>query len=397
MEDKIPEISIIVPIYNAEDYLEKCVDSICNQTIRNIEIILVDDGSTDASGALCDKYQVRDDRIVVIHKNNEGQYFARLDGVQIARAEYVGFVDADDWIEPNMYEVLLMYARKYDVSVVESGVIDHCGNHDKKRKSVIKEGCYKNEQFDNQIEPYIIYSGDFFSHGVSPYLWSKIFKKISIKIPTNIEKNYSKIYDDIIVVILTILNTKSIYITEDCFYHYCVRAESSKRTRDNKDILGAMKMFENILIHNLFEINMQLREQMHYYIFYRLLLDYPSFFYHKGKHFFLPIPQVKLQNEIIIYGAGVAGATWYKFFEKYVDIVGWVDQEYSYLQQYMPVESPESILNKKYDYIVIAILQKRIADSVRMYLLKMGVPEEKILWVSKEYVENPKNLLKLYD
>ena len=98
-----PKISIIVPVYNVERYLEKCIDSILNQTFRDIELILVDDGSTDNSGIICDRYKNKDDRIIVIHKDNGGLSSARNTGINVAKGDFIGFVDSDDYIDENMY------------------------------------------------------------------------------------------------------------------------------------------------------------------------------------------------------------------------------------------------------------------------------------------------------
>ena len=102
-----PLISVIIPVYNVEKYLEKCINSVIGQTYKNIEIIIVDDGSTDKSGLICDFFAGKDTRIVVIHKVNGGLSSARNAGLDIAKGDYIGFVDSDDWIEPDMYECLL--------------------------------------------------------------------------------------------------------------------------------------------------------------------------------------------------------------------------------------------------------------------------------------------------
>lgn len=106
-------ISVIVPVYKSEPYLEKCLDSILAQTYQNLEIILVDDGSPDRSGAICDEYARRDSRLKAIHRENGGVSEARNTGLDVATGEYIGFVDSDDWIEPNMYEELLRAALEY--------------------------------------------------------------------------------------------------------------------------------------------------------------------------------------------------------------------------------------------------------------------------------------------
>ena len=108
-------ISVIVPVYNVEDYLDRCIESIINQTYKNLEIILVDDGSTDSSGKKCDEYALRDGRIKVFHKENGGVSSARNMGLDIATGDYIGFVDSDDLLEHNMYEMLLNNAEKHNV------------------------------------------------------------------------------------------------------------------------------------------------------------------------------------------------------------------------------------------------------------------------------------------
>lgn len=99
-------ISVIIPVYNVERYLKRCLNSVINQTYRSLEIILIDDGSTDSSGKICDEYSSLDKRIVVIHKENNGLSSARNKGLGIAKGEYIGFVDSDDFIHPQMYEIL---------------------------------------------------------------------------------------------------------------------------------------------------------------------------------------------------------------------------------------------------------------------------------------------------
>lgn len=117
------KVSIIVPVYNAENCLERCLESLVNQTLKEIEIILVDDGSKDKSPMLCDKAAQQDSRIKVIHKNNEGAGKARNAGLKLATGEYIGFVDCDDFVELNMYETFYNTAEGYNSDLIMSGVL----------------------------------------------------------------------------------------------------------------------------------------------------------------------------------------------------------------------------------------------------------------------------------
>jgi len=116
-----PEISVIVPVYKVEPYLRRCLDSIIGQTYQNLEIILVDDGSPDRCGEICEEYAARDARVQVLHKPNGGVSFARNAGLAVATGKWIGLVDADDWIEPDMYEYLLDLALKYQADMVQCG------------------------------------------------------------------------------------------------------------------------------------------------------------------------------------------------------------------------------------------------------------------------------------
>ena len=120
MRNEDPLITVIIPIYNIMDCLERCVSSVCAQTYRNLEILLVDDGSTDGTGALCDRLAERDGRIRVFHKENGGSSSARNLGLQKARGEYLGFVDSDDFIEPDMYGRLMEQVKVGGYSIVQA-------------------------------------------------------------------------------------------------------------------------------------------------------------------------------------------------------------------------------------------------------------------------------------
>lgn len=114
-------ISVIVAIYNVEQWLPKCIDSILAQTYKNLEIILVDDGSPDESGKMCEDYAQKDSRVHVIHKKNGGQSTARNAALDVAQGDYIGFIDGDDWIESTMFEVLISHLKEFDVQIVQCG------------------------------------------------------------------------------------------------------------------------------------------------------------------------------------------------------------------------------------------------------------------------------------
>ena len=169
-------ISVIVPIYRVEEYVNKCIWSIRSQTYKNIEIILVDDGSDDQCPQICEQHAKADGRIKVIHKKNGGADSARKAGMLAATGKYVGYVDGDDWIEPEMYEKLLAYVKEYGVDVVESGIIDSGESIQRNRIPYLGEGCYKGEIFEKKIITRLLYAGCFYESGIFSYLVTKLFK-----------------------------------------------------------------------------------------------------------------------------------------------------------------------------------------------------------------------------
>lgn len=143
------KVSIVVPVYNAKPYLKKCLDSVVNQTMKEIEIILIDDESTDGSSEVCKSY-LDDSRVTYYYKKNEGLAAARQDGMERAHGEYIGFVDSDDWIEPNMFERMYFVAKQEDADIVMCGIY---ADEDKKNQEYIKSGVYDRERIEKEILP----------------------------------------------------------------------------------------------------------------------------------------------------------------------------------------------------------------------------------------------------
>lgn len=142
----MPELSIIVPVYKVEKYLPKCIDSILAQTFTDFELILIDDGSPDRCGEVCDAYAARDSRIRVIHQKNQGVSAARNAGLDVACGTYLGFVDSDDWIEPEMYETMIATAKEKQVDVVVCGITDISEDGSVLNQYLLSENRYSNSE-----------------------------------------------------------------------------------------------------------------------------------------------------------------------------------------------------------------------------------------------------------
>lgn len=212
------KISIIVPVYNTEKYLHRCLNSIINQSYENLEVILVDDGSTDSSPAICDEFAEKDSRIKVIHKVNEGVSIARNTGISVATGEYLSFVDSDDFIDKAMLERLMNNAVKNDAD------ISICGFNETTKDSC--ECVYIDDEcvFDSQRALEHLYIDMDFCFVT---LWGKIYKRHlfdDIIIPTAIcgEDNY--------VLYKIFLKAKTIVYDRSKMYHYYFRTDSATKT-----------------------------------------------------------------------------------------------------------------------------------------------------------------------
>ena len=173
------KVSVIVPAYNSEQYIQVCIDSILKSTLEDMEIILVDDGSTDRTAQICDSYAEQYNNIHVIHQENKGQNAARLAGTLAANGDYIGFVDSDDWIEPKMYEELWQQAYRQNADMVCCGCIYEKAKHQEIKYNVLHEGVYDREAILQEILPKVISFGSNYTKDrvIEPHLVDKLFKK----------------------------------------------------------------------------------------------------------------------------------------------------------------------------------------------------------------------------
>lgn len=207
-------ISIIIPVYKVEKYLEKCIQSVINQTYKNIQIILVDDGSPDNCGKICDEYAKKDHRIEVIHKSNGGLSDARNKGLEIAKGEYIGFVDSDDYIEADMYEVLYNSLKQYnaDVSICNFYTVSQ-------EKIAIKNADNGIKEY-NRIE---ILKEILLDNNIQSYAWNKLYRKDlfdEIKYPVG------KKYEDIGTTFYLLEKCNKVVVTGKPEYYYINRQGS---------------------------------------------------------------------------------------------------------------------------------------------------------------------------
>ena len=235
-------ISVIVPVYNVESYVAECIESIQNQTYMNLEIILVNDGSTDASGDICDQYAAYDERIQVIHKENAGVSAARNTGIESANGDYIGFVDSDDYIAPTMYEDMLKLMAEHDLDIIECTAFRNNGDTN-------IEGCNDGSlEIFNRDEALKMAMYDCFVA-----VWSQLYKR---RVISDVRFPVGRKFEDSAVSYLFIANTKRVGHINRCLYYYRLNPNSTTQTSfDAKSrwdfVLGYEERLQYAINHQL--------------------------------------------------------------------------------------------------------------------------------------------------
>ena len=385
------DVSIIVPVYNAGKYLSECIDSLVNQSMTSIEIMLVNDGSTDNSLAICNDYAKDYKNICVLSQENAGVTAARLHGVSEARGKYICFVDSDDFVDANYAENMYKEACLYDAEIV-------CGNleHDIAssgqtfiEKSKVAAGLYNEERLKKELYPNMIFfpSADSFLFGVLQYLPAKLFRRDCI-LTALIDLN-PEIFDgeDVLCLFSMLYKAKKVYVSECCDYHYRIHNESEcHKKRDMRYMYNAFLLHEGLI--KVFGNDCIMTRQVHYFMaryINNASLDVWGFKYASDsiyKGWRLP-NGLSLENQkVAIYGAGRLGKKCYKDIIDIngLDVTAWFDSN-AYGKRYggMEILPMHRIPKTEFDYIIIAIADVSAFNEIRNKCISFGIPETKII------------------
>ena len=248
---KNEKISIIVPIYNTVNLLERCLNSIVSQTYENLEIICVDDGSTDGSEKIVDELCKADDRIIAIHQSNSGESNARNTGLRVSTGEYIAFCDCDDWIDKDMYQIMIHTIVEDDLDMVATSWIKEYPN---KSERIYNNGIVSRETFGRDQLLYYIYKRDQY-RGFA-YMWNKLYRrKVLMDTRGNImlfDENLL-LGGDVLYLARAALNVQRCKYIDLAFYHYNQRNGSGCHTRDMRKLTDWIKAYVNVI--DIFETN----------------------------------------------------------------------------------------------------------------------------------------------
>ncbi len=381
-------LSIIVPVYNIEKSIKKCIDSIRKQTYENLEVILVDDGSTDNSGEICDEYAKIDERIHVIHKNNEGPLMVRFVGIEKARGEYITFVDSDDWIDKEMYNDLLKELEGTHAEIVVSGLYRYW-NESNIDEDIprLAEGLYGRKDIEEKIIPIMLWDIRRGGYGIDPSLCSKIYRKELIKGHIENAKDLGIHYGEDISILYPMLLEANVIAVVHRSYYYHVQRNEGNLASYVKDSLFFEKLF--ILfsyLKKIFEKNIYaptLIKQLEYNYMFLIQLRRSRYVQVKEiSSFDFPVEDIPMGSNIVLYGAGQVGRAYYEQNDRkhFCNIILWVDKKHQILDKNRVVYAPEEIKKYTYDYILIGVQIPELAGEIRSELIQMGIETKKIIW-----------------
>ncbi len=382
MDSMRPLISVQVPVYNIEEYVSECIESICNQSYFNLEIILIDDGSTDGSGSICDSYASRDERIKVYHKDNGGLVSARKYAIERSNGEYALQLDGDDSVKADMVEKMLARALNANADVVQCGFGSDGGIQyrypdfneklsDAKKKEIIENWMAGTPTFDSQ--------------GVTKLCKMKLMKKAYLRVPDDC--SYS---EDWIFFVELMKEANIISSMTDIFYNYRIRQDSLS----HKMVVDIPYLFDNDRMMNVFY------ERIQAYFPYvdKTVLD--RWFLDRRIDILRAVVKNKYKKDIyrytgdlskqlvdkhiVIYGAGEFGKTLIESLSKHerIKIAGWVDRNAESIDlHYRHVDTPDALKMIDFDNIVVAMVNEEKAMLAAQCVSEQySIPMEKIIW-----------------
>lgn len=434
------KVSVIIPVYNAEPYLRQCLDSVINQTLKEIEIICVDDGSTDHSLEILESYADKDSRVRILTQENRSAGVARNRGLAEAEGEYLSFLDADDFFETNMLEISYRDALSKNADII----VFRSNQYDDRKHTYINSAWTIKENYLPDLE--VFAHGDVrhnFFEIFAGWTWDKLFRRHFIQ-KNDITFQDQKSINDLLFVYSALARARRIAVVQDVFAHKRTNNENSISSNFSsskqwecvyyallalKEKLVSWGIYEELkqdyinyaLKFTLWNVNKFIHTETYAELYKKLkngwlenlgILDEPApYFYDQGNfnklseilelnaeeykciaevrtadqgNFLFPFELVKQRSKIILYGAGDAGKTFYRQikYTNFCEITAWCDRQYQLLGHLYC--DPEKIRELDFDCIVIAVNDESLALRIVSDIKSMGVGVDKIIWRKPE-------------
>lgn len=389
---KLGTVSIIAAVFNTEPYLEKCLSSLTEQSFVNIEIILVDDGSIDESGKICDEYARNDSRVRVIHQRNQGVSAARKAGLAIASGEYVCFVDPDDYLELDCIEMMYNEIVRCHVDFMHFGFIQRKAKREIDLAVDFPELLLRFNGRDEKEEFLRRYVLDITSSELLVFsVCLKIFKRNFIYDVYSNVPNYIKLGEDGLCFVYAIKNCSSFAAMPIAKYNYMIREDSASHLIDLQYRINAFHFAHEMLLacdkcgfSSLNDIIIRYFQDLFYNADRKDGLSL--------KKYIFPDKYLLRNKKIYIYGAGAVGRDFYDDFSQDtgIELLGIVDRDWQTISLHdIEVQPVDELQKAAFDYVVIAVYSPAVAERIVQHLCQMGISKEKIVY------QRPKRILDL--
>lgn len=379
-----PLISVIVPIYMIDRYVGLCIESIINQTYKNLEIVLVDDGGKDRCPEICDLYKRKDDRIKVIHKPNGGLVSARKVGLQQSNGEYISYVDGDDWIGLGFIEGLYTAANTSGADIVCAGFTRDLFSRSASFTNTLPAGIYEGEKL-KELWKNMASSEPYYRPGISTYVWNKLFKRKILLGPQSRVDSRISIGEDGAVTYPALLSCSRVAVIDNVAYHYRQREDSMLKQSTGYSLEAQKLLYLYEYLMRWAERTpkeLRIKEQVIDYVLSIAIMrsggqlpqdDYSTF------------DTAYYGKDVVVYSAGTFGQQLVNRFREteHCNVVAWIDDDYwEYRRCCLDVDPVESVASLSYDYILIATVDGLVAERAERRLMDLGVSKDKLLTIT---------------
>ena len=378
------KLTVVIPLYNQQQYIEQCLKSVLNQNFKDIEVLVIDDGSTDDSFAICNRIAQSDHRVRIIHQENKGLSETRKTGIINCNTEYITFVDADDFILENAYEYALEAMEKNIDMIFFEIARYYDKNNIKIEHYVLPDGYYDRKRIEQEIYPRLIWDFERNVPGIECSQCVRIVKKEIL------ELTYGKIIaggfyygDDVAITYPAHLFINNMQVINHNYYMHRQRGgDIAPYIKKDSFFKETFKLY-NYLIRVFSGSNISdIRKQIEYFFMYSVNLrkmKYNDYVY--MREFLFPFDRVEKGRKIVLYGAGNVGKAYFKQLTKigYCREIYWVDKNADYIRDKC-IKSIDYIENIEFDYVVIAIENINTCDSVKNWLISKGIDKNKIIY-----------------